>query len=431
MILMHHFYRAIALAIVAFFCFTNTAYAYLDPGSGSVLFSTLVAVFGAIAYSLKSFYYRLLGRKTDEELDAGHDTLVVFSEGKSYWGTFRPLVNELIRRKIHFRYISMDLHDPALQIDSEYMHAKLYPKNNWSFAKLGKIRTPLMLATTPNIGSDGYPMKRSDGIDKLVHVFHAMSGTSNYVLGGLDFYDQVIMVGPHQEEDLRTIEGIRNIQRKEMVALGLPYLDDLLAHIPDLPKEEKTRKTILVAPSWGDKGCFNEYGTGFVRELAKYDYDIIIRLHPHSKNNEPEKVAQWEAELAGLENVIWDQEAFAHKAMGASDILISDTSSIRFDYAFLYLKPVLTLDIPKESRENFEAVYFDITWSETSSYKIGTMLDHQTLDQLPETLAQMFERDMAKEIETFRDETIQNFGNSSEHIVEYVMGQMPKKGEAA
>jgi len=417
---MHRFFHILIATVIAFLGFMDVAHAYLDPGTGSVLISTLVAVFGAIAYSLKSLYYKLLGRGDQSGFEVGDDTLVIFSEGKSYWGTFRPLIDELIKQKIHFRYISMDLYDPALTLASDYMHARLYPKNKWSFDKLTKIKTPVMLATTPNIGSPDYPMAKSSRIGDLVHVFHAMSATSNYRLGGLDHYDSVILVGPHQEEDLRTIEQIRGIPKKEMVALGLPYLDDLLAHRPSLPSHSPERKTILIAPSWGVKGCLNEYGTGFIQELAKNDYNLIIRLHPHSTLYEPESVACWKAELEGLENVSWDDDTFAHNTMAASDILISDTSSIRFDYAFLYLKPVITLDIPKESREDFEAVYFETTWSETSSNVIGTTLNHETIKQLPQAVEHMFQQDMAHEIKVFRDETVSNFGHSARHIVSYV-----------
>ena len=38
-------------------------FAYLDPGSGSALVGTIIAVAGAALYSLKSFFYRLVRGK--------------------------------------------------------------------------------------------------------------------------------------------------------------------------------------------------------------------------------------------------------------------------------------------------------------------------------------------------------------------------------
>jgi len=38
----------------------NSAYAYLDPGSGSVILQGIIAALGAIAITLKLYWHRLL-----------------------------------------------------------------------------------------------------------------------------------------------------------------------------------------------------------------------------------------------------------------------------------------------------------------------------------------------------------------------------------
>lgn len=401
------------------------AYAYLDPGTGSALLSTVLALLGAALYSFKSLYYRVFSKDEAVHMRADENTLVIFSEGKSYWGTFRPIVNELIKRKIHFRYISLDLHDPALTIANEYMHSQLYLKGEWSFYKLASIKTPVMLSTTPNIGSQGYPMRKSPDVQKLVHVFHAVSDTSHYRLGALDFYDSVIMVGPHQEETLRKIESIRQIQEKELVALGLPYLDDLYAHMPQHETTETAdKKTILVAPSWGKKGCFSEYGVGFVKDLVAAGFEIIIRLHPQSYTYEPNNVAAWQMQLMECENVIWDKALFAHDVMDKSDVLISDTSSVRFDYAFLYSKPVITLDIHRDNQDEFESRYQETTWSERSAPLIGEIVKAEGIQDLTGVVHRVLDAQTASGIDEFRNKTIMNFGESAPHIVDYLLDKL-------
>ena len=136
--------------------------AYLDPGSGSALVGTLIALAGAGLFSLKSLVYRLL--RKEPLVNEVEPDIVLFSEGRNYWGTFRLLVEELISRKVHFAYYTLDLHDPVLLIDSDYMHARLFDKNNSaSFARLAKVKAMILLATTPNIGTPGYPLKRPAG----------------------------------------------------------------------------------------------------------------------------------------------------------------------------------------------------------------------------------------------------------------------------
>ena len=179
----------------------NLVFAYLDPGSGSALVGTVIAVAGAALYSLKSFFYRLIRKPTPEELESlknASPDIAIFSEGKNYWGTFREIVDELIDRKIHFGYYTMDLHDPALLIDSDYIHAKLFDHRKVaSFHKLSNIKAKVLLATTPNIGTGGYPVKRSPHVMKMIHVFHAFADCSAYHIGSLDNYDTVLTVGPH------------------------------------------------------------------------------------------------------------------------------------------------------------------------------------------------------------------------------------------
>lgn len=112
--------------------------AYLDPGSGSALVGALIAVTGAFVYSLKSFFYQLIRRTEDYDVDSIQ--ISIFSEGKNYWETFRLIIEELISRKIHFFYYTLDLYDPALQIDNEYMHSCLLDKNKFgsSLKSVGK-----------------------------------------------------------------------------------------------------------------------------------------------------------------------------------------------------------------------------------------------------------------------------------------------------
>ncbi len=41
--------------------FASPAYAYLDPGTGSMLVSAVLGVAAAVALALKMFWYRLIG----------------------------------------------------------------------------------------------------------------------------------------------------------------------------------------------------------------------------------------------------------------------------------------------------------------------------------------------------------------------------------
>jgi len=51
----------IALVLVACLSIAPPAYAYLDPGTGSMLISAVLGVAAALALAVKMFWYRLIG----------------------------------------------------------------------------------------------------------------------------------------------------------------------------------------------------------------------------------------------------------------------------------------------------------------------------------------------------------------------------------
>ena len=418
--------------------------AYLDPGSGSALVGTLIAVAGAGLYSLKSFFYRLVRKPTTEEVESAKNAnpdIAIFSEGRNYWGTFKEIVDELISRKVHFSYYTMDLHDPALLIDNEYMHSHLFDKNKAaSFHRLAKIKSKVLLATTPNIGTPGYPLVRPADVGKLVHVFHAFADISAYHIGSLDNYDIVLTVGPHQEKPIREVEKSRSLKAKQLIPAGLPYFDAqyhalqastcsarLINPTPQLTTYNSqlttsTRPTILVAPSWGAKGLLAEYGTAFINKLAEAGFNVIVRPHPQSYIAEAAFIDRCKAETARCANVVWDAETIGTKSMMASDMLISDTSSIRFDYAFLYGKPVITLDIPRDKQLEYEGQFMSEIWTDAAAKRLGRVIGHEEVGNVVDIVTEVLASGAAEGVKKFRDETITNLGSSAKAVVDELVG---------
>jgi len=54
----------------------STAFAYVDPGSGSVIVTTILGLIAAIGYTFRKYFYkikRLISGKKTEEDQEGHD----------------------------------------------------------------------------------------------------------------------------------------------------------------------------------------------------------------------------------------------------------------------------------------------------------------------------------------------------------------------
>lgn len=61
------------LTLCALFAVIAPAQAYVDPGSGSVIVTTILGILGAIAYTFRKYFYRLkrlvTGQKAQDEDD--------------------------------------------------------------------------------------------------------------------------------------------------------------------------------------------------------------------------------------------------------------------------------------------------------------------------------------------------------------------------
>lgn len=399
-------------------------FAYLDPGSGSALLGTVFAIAGATLFSFKGLVYKLLRKEVN--VGAKKDSrIVIFSEGKNYWGTWKGIVEELERRKLPFCYYTMDLQDPGLKTVSPFKYARLYNKEmTSSFVKLSKLEAKVCLSTTPNIGTPGYPIKRSKAIENLVYVYHATDPCASYRRGAFDNYDTMFMVGGFGARSIREIEKVRGLKEKKLVVTGLPYLDDLKERLEALPKVEKgERKVVLVAPSWGPICCLRNYGIGFVLDLAKAGYHVILRPHPQSYISEADLVGEWKAATKGNDNVEWDERVLPIDTMRIADVLVSDISSVRFDFAFLFARPVVTLLPPDGAdavNDEYEAADLTHDWMADVADRLGAVMkfgDAHLISDKVKTLADgIVNADLLK----FRDETLANYGRVASAVVDEI-----------
>lgn len=391
--------------------------AYLDPGSGSALLGAVFALCGALVFSAKSFFFRYVLGRSDKTVKA-HDGIAIFSEGRNYWGTFQPVVEELLRREIDFSYYTMDVKDPALHIDNPHMFARLYDKDNvTSFRKLSSIKAKVLLSTTPNIGTPGYPLARSRDVTRMAHVFHDPLGdVSTYMKGSLDHYDDVFLPGPFAEDPIRTLEQKRGLKKKTMHLCGLPYLDGYVSRLGSSKSEVKGegKKTVIIASSWGMKGVLKAYGCDYVKDLIAAGFRVIVRPHPQSYHSERQfieeverKVTSWGAE--------WDCNPDGLPSLSRADVMVSDTSGVRFDYAYLFARPVITMKITMDSSSVLEAADIGKSWVDDLANEIGFEIDDAggIVDAVKGALS-----DGGKDIAAWRDAHCVNFGHAAAAVAD-------------
>ena len=97
---------------------------YIDPGTGSMLFTVLVGVLGAGIYGLRTLIMKLqfvLSGGKQEKASSNSTPFVIYSDDKRYWSTFRPICREFERRKQPVTFMTSSPDDPALKEKFEYV----------------------------------------------------------------------------------------------------------------------------------------------------------------------------------------------------------------------------------------------------------------------------------------------------------------------
>ena len=131
-----------------------TVFLYIDPGTGSMLFTILIGVLGTAAYLLRNVWLRLRfaftggakEKKQDERLP-----IAVFSDSKRYWNLFEPICDEFEKRGEKLEYMTASPDDPALKKHYEHVVCRFIGEGNRAFAHLNLLKADVLLSTTPGL----------------------------------------------------------------------------------------------------------------------------------------------------------------------------------------------------------------------------------------------------------------------------------------
>ncbi len=404
---------------------------YIDPGTGSMLFSILIGAAATVFFLFRALLLKikfiLSGKKDGSaQVDSSYKPYVIYNEGNQYWNTFKPVVEEFEARKIPLEYLTSSKTDPVFDQKYNYVKAEFIGEGNSAFAKLNMLSAGVVLMTTP--GLQVYQLKRSKNVKHYSHVLHMPNDATTYRLFGLDFFDSVLLTGDYQATDLRYLEEKRGINKKELVTVGCPYLDVYKQNIAEIPAEENHPFTVLVSPSWGDVGLLKKYGEKLLDPLSKTGWRIIVRPHPQSKKSEAEMLERLTARYKDNPNIVWDYERQNIFSLKKSDIMISDFSGIIFDYTFLCDKPVMYVNAGMDLRP-YDA--YDLDGKELWQYSVlrnfGTELKEEQFANIKEVIQSVSD---SKELEEARHaakaEAWMHEGEAGKNIADFMISKVEK-----
>ena len=411
---------------------------YIDPGTGSMLFTILLGVLGAAFYFLRNFFMKFkmwISGGKDAGRDSDKQDIVIFSDHKRYWNVFEPICDEFEKRgqKVVFMTASED--DPALSKKYENIECMYIGEGNKAFAKLNNLNAKVVLSTTPSL--DVFQWKRSRDVEYYIHIPHASSDIILYRMFGIDYYDAILLSGKYQIKQIRDIEKLRNLPEKELEIVGIPYMDEMkkrldkeLAAKNESGSSEKKKPTVLLAPSWGKSGILSKYGAKFIELLIDTGYNIIVRPHPQSYTSEKDMMDELMSKFPENDNFKWDRESDNFNSLMNSDILISDFSGVIFDYTLVFNKPVIYTDTEFD-KSPYDACWVDDElWTFKILPEIGQVLNEDNFEDIKTIIDNTISSEkFSKGRDQARNETWCHMGEGTVRSVDYVMKKLETLNE--
>src|SRR3989344_2293648 len=319
-------------------------------------------------------------------------------------------------------YVTSDSLDPVLKAQNPYLRAFYINKLLPSFMRFVDCKVFVMTLTDLN----QFYLKRSRNPVHYVYVFHALVSTHMmYKRGAFDYYDSILCAGPYHIQEIRRYEKLAGLKPKKLVEAGYYRLDRIYETCKNqhfLPVASG-KKTVLIAPSWGDKNILESCGEELITILLKAGYKVIVRPHPETIRRSPALIAKLESVFVRHPEFTLEKSVASDESLTKADVLICDCSGVALEYAFGTERPVLFIDVPpKVKNPKFRELELEPFELELRQ-KIGVIVSPGDLRAVPATIGELISKKNAfrDTIITLRNKNVFALGESSRIGAQYIM----------
>ncbi len=412
---------------------------YIDPGTGSMLFSIVITLVTMLYFVGKAAIIKLKfvlsgGKATSGS--KGKHPYVIYAESARYWTVFKPIVDEFEKRGVDVLYYTANEQDPFFSEKYTHITGEAIGEGNKAFTRLNFLEADVCLMTTP--GLDVYQLKRSRGVKHYSHIMHSVDDATSYRLFGLDYYDSVLLSGEYQKAHLRLLEEKRGIAKKDLEVVGCPYLDTLQEKVallgvpfsssyfsPSSPSSVPSDKfTVLVAPSWGSNGILVKYGERLLDPLVATGFSVIVRPHPQSITSEKEVLERLQKRYQDNTLLEWDFSRENLTSLSRANIMISDFSGVIFDYTFLFDRPFLYVHSDFDNRPYDAGDIEEEPWKFRVLPEIGIELKEADFSNLKQVLSDACsDVVLSSNRQKAKDTAWQCRGESGKRVVDYLVAK--------
>lgn len=278
--------------------------------------------------------------------------LVFYSEKSGFYKYFQDVIEYLLAHSnIIIHYITSDPRDQIFTLAETQPHLRPYYIGEQRLITLMmKMDADMVVMTMPDL--DNFHIKRSYVRKDVEYVYigHIGIGSNNLILrqGALAHFDTIFCAGEQQLEELREEEQVYGLAPRNLVPCGYGLLDRVMAAYEAMPKQKHEKPQVLIAPSWQKDNILDICIDPLLESLLCDKYRVILRPHPEYCKRYPQKIADLQRRYKShLDNDFVIQMDFSsNETVFQSDLVITDWSTICYEFSFATKRPTLFVDTP-------------------------------------------------------------------------------------
>lgn len=272
--------------------------------------------------------------------------IVFYSEKNGFYKYYKNIIEEIIRRtNIVIHYITSDPLDEVFKMENEQFKP-YYIGDNRMIVLMMKMETDIMVMTTPDL--ENFQLKRSYVKKDIEYVYvpHDVNSPNLcFHKNALDHFDTIFVSGPQNKAEIEEREQKFNLSVKRIIEWGSGVIDNMTRDYEKMKGTGQGQKTILIAPSWQKDNILESCIEQMLDRLIQTDYQIIVRPHPQFVRHFEGRINALSAKYESF-GVEFQKDFSSNKTVYTADLLITDWSSISFEYTFSTFKPVLFINTP-------------------------------------------------------------------------------------
>lgn len=368
-------------------------------------------------------------------LKYGPMQLVFYSEKNGFYKYFKGVIEVILKKTdIDIHYITSDYNDAVFQIENEHFHT-YYIGENRLIVLMMKIDADMVVMTTPDLQK--YHIKKSMIRDDVEYVYidHGI-GSINLMLRphALDAFDTVFASNDVAKRELLAQEKTYGLKPRRIIDYGYDLIDNMIASYEASQNSKisnNSKPMILIAPSWQDDNILDICADELIGSLLGHDYRVIVRPHPQYVRHCEGKLLALKDRFSSNADFELQMDFSSNSTVYDADVMVTDWSSIAYEYTFTTLKPVLYINTPMKvmnpDYEEIGVVPMDIEVRD----KLGKSLNLTEVAKAADAVEELLHnKEFDKEsLEKLRNEYMFNVGSSAQVGAKYIINRLIERSK--